>query len=73
MLGSSGAIKFVILVEDFDTGGTSSITVRKKYLLGFQYVGKLVWETNEADGKSITLFVLFIIWCFFHCRWMRAG
>ena len=73
MLGSSGAIKFVILVEDFDTSGTSSITVRKKYLLGFQYVGKLVWETNEADGKSITLFVLFIIWCFFHCRWMRVG
>ena len=73
MLGSSGAIKFVILVEDFGTGGTSSITVRKKYLLGFQYVGKLVWETNEADGKSITLFVLFIIWCFFHCRWMRVG
>ena len=73
MLGSSGAIKFVILVEDFDTGGKSSITVRKKYLLGFQYVGKLVCETNEADGGSITLFVLFIIWWFFHCRWMRVG
>ena len=29
----SGGIKFEILVEDFDTGGPGSVTVRNSYLL----------------------------------------
>ena len=37
VLGGSGGIKFVILVEDFDTDSPSSISVRKKYLFAFQF------------------------------------
>ena len=37
VMGSSGDLKFVILVEDFGTGGPSSITVRKEYLFVFQF------------------------------------
>ena len=37
VLGSSGGIKFVILVEDSDTRGPSSITVRKEHLFAFQF------------------------------------
>ena len=31
VLGNSGGKRFVILVEDFNNGGLSSITVRKEY------------------------------------------
>ena len=34
---AGGDIKYVILVEDSDTGGPSSITVRIEYLRAFQY------------------------------------
>ena len=37
VLGSNGGLKFGILVKDFDTGGPSSITVRKEYLFAFQF------------------------------------
>ena len=36
-VGNSGGIRFVILVEDFNTGGPSSITVRKEYLFALQF------------------------------------
>ena len=34
---SSGGLYFMILVEDCDTGGPSSMTVRMEYLFGFQF------------------------------------
>ena len=40
MLGSSGSLKFVILAKDLDTGGLSSITVRKETYCGKQPRGK---------------------------------
>ena len=36
VLQSLGPWTFVILVEDFDTGGPSSVTVRIEYLFAFQ-------------------------------------
>ena len=35
VLESSGGLKFMILVKDFDTGRPSLITVKKKYLFCF--------------------------------------
>ena len=43
---SIGGIKFVILVENFDTGGPSLITVRKEYLFAFQF---LCWEVSVGN------------------------
>ena len=37
VLGSSGGIKFVILVEDSETGDPRLITVRMKYLFALQF------------------------------------
>ena len=48
MLGSSGGLKFVILVEDFDTGDPSSIAVRKEYLFVFQF---WFWELNVGNNQ----------------------
>ena len=51
VLGSSGGLKFVILVKGFDSGGPSSVTVRttseglggrKHYLVVFFYLGVIV-------------------------------
>ena len=55
MLGTNGGIKFVILVEDSDTGGPSLITVRLKYLLCNSDVVNLVWESNEGEAESISV------------------
>ena len=37
MLRSIGGIKFVILFQDSDTGGSSSITIRMEYLFVLQF------------------------------------
>ena len=64
VLGSSGGLKFVILVEDFDTGDPSSIAVRKEYLFAFQFwfwefsVGNNQWEEDRGH-----YFVLFLFGC----------
>ena len=55
MLGTNGGIKFVILVEDSDTGGPSLIAVRLKYLLCNSDVVNLVWESNEGEAESISV------------------
>ena len=37
VLGNSGGIKFVLLVEDPDTGDSSSITAGVEYLFALQF------------------------------------
>ena len=37
VLRSSGSIKFVMLFQDSDTGGSSSITTRTEYLFALQF------------------------------------
>ena len=53
MLESSGGIRFVILVEDSDTGAPSLITVRMEYLLYNSEVVNLVCESNEGEAGTI--------------------
>ena len=73
LLGRSGDIKFVILVEDCDTSRSSSITVMKEtYLLFNSDFGNLEWETNEG-GERKHYFVIFLIWGPFDCRWVRVS
>ena len=71
MLGTSGGIKFVILVEDSDTGGPSLIIVRLEYLLCNSDVVNLVWESNK--GRQEALFLIFVIWGCFDRRCVRDG
>ena len=49
VLGTSGAIKFVILVEDSDTGGPSLITVR---LLFMKYSYKQLYIIRSSTLKK---------------------
>ena len=56
VLGTSGGIKFVILVEDSDTSGPSLITVRLEYLLCNSDVVNLMWESNEGEAGSTVNF-----------------
>ena len=56
VLGTSGGIKFVILVEDSDTSGPSLITVRLEYLLCNSDVVNLTWESNEGEAGSTVNF-----------------
>ena len=62
MLRISGGIKFRDPVEDSDTGGPSSITVRMEYLLAFQYTGTVnfVRKTDEGEVKS-TVSLIFVL------------
>ena len=53
MLGTSGGIKFEILVEDSNTAGPRLITVRLGYLLRNSDVVNLVWESNEWEAGII--------------------
>ena len=71
VLGSNGGLKFGILVKDFDTGGPSSITVRKEYLFAFQFwfmefmelsVGNNQWR-GEGQ-KALFCWGFFNWWCF---------
>ena len=67
VLGSNGVLKFGILVKDFDTGGPSSITVRKEYLFAFQFwfmefmelsVGNNQWR---GEGQKALFCWVFLI------------
>ena len=51
--GNQWGIKFVILVEESDTGGPSLITIRLEYLLYNSDVVNLVWESNKREAGSI--------------------
>ena len=49
----SGGIKFWDPVEDYDTGSPSSITVRREYLLAFQYwYCELCVENGWGGGRK---------------------
>ena len=53
---SSGDLNFVILIDDSDTGGPSSITVRTEYLFVFQFsYCELCVETDEGEAGTIIL------------------
>ena len=69
----SGDIKFWDPVEDSDTGGLSSITVRMKPLFAFQF---WYWELcveNQWGGGRKHCLVIFVIWLCFNRRGMRGG
>ena len=53
---AGGDIKYVILVEDSDTGGPSSITVRIEYLFAF------FWR--RRGGASRKSHFYFCSWCY---------
>ena len=53
VLGTSGDIKFEILVEDSNTAGPRLITVRLGYLVCNSDVVNLVWESNEWEAGII--------------------
>ena len=62
---SIGGIKFVILVENFDTGGPSLITVRKEYLFAVQF---LFWEVSVGNqwgmeaGSTVLFLYMVVLW-----------
>ena len=68
VLGTSGGTKFVILVEESDTGGPSLITVRLEYLLWNSDVVNLVWESNMREAGSIT-----VNFCYLGVLWSSVG
>ena len=57
--GGQQAIQFCDSIEDFDTGGPSSITFRMEYLLAFQY-----WYCEVYVEKQL----IFVFW-----RWNRRS
>ena len=73
-----GGIKFVILVEDSDTGGPSSITLRMEYLFALKFwccelsLGNQ-WRGRGGEGGQEALLLIFVIWRCFDRRWMRVG
>ena len=70
MLEGSWDIKFVILVENFNTDCPSSITVKKEFLSAFN--SDLAWATNggwggRGGGRQETLLCYFFVWGCFAC------
>ena len=72
VLEGSWDIKFVILVENFNTDCPSSITVKKEFLFAFN--SDLAWATNRGgggggwgEGRQETLFCYFFVWGCFAC------
>ena len=58
MLQGSGDIKFVSLVDDFDTGSPSSITVITEYFFAFQFWYSIQLQFNIfVQYKGITITV----------------
>ena len=68
VLGTSGVIKFVNLVEDSDTDSPSLITVRLEYLLCNSHVVNLVWESSEEEVASII-----VNFCYLGVLWSSVG
>ena len=69
---SAGANIFEILVEYYDNGGLSSITVRMEYLFPFQFwYYELIVKTNEGEADSIVL-LIFVLWRYFNRRWVSS-
>ena len=70
VLEGSWEIKFVILVENFNTDCPSSIAVKKEFLFAFN--SDLAWATN-GGGRQETLFCYFFVCGCFACWWVRVG
>ena len=66
---SSGDSNFVILIEDSDTGGQSSITFRIEYLLVFQFSYCELCVGNQC-GEAGNILLIFVLWGCFNCRWV---
>ena len=60
-------INFLILVEDCDTGGPSSMTVRMENLFGFQSS----YCELYVEVRNIILLIFVLLACF-NCRWVRV-
>ena len=56
-----GGIKFWDLVEDSNTGGPTTVTVRMEYLLFNSDIVNFVWKTDEGEAQSIIL-LIFGLW-----------
>ena len=70
---SMEGIKFWDPLEDSDTGGLSTVTVRwNTYLLFNSNILNFVWKTDEGEAESIVL-LIFVLWRCFNRRWMRGG
>ena len=67
----SGDSNFVIPIEDSDTGGRSSITVRIEYLLVFQVSYCELCVGNQC-GEAGNILLIFVLWGCFNCRWVRV-
>ena len=63
---------FEILVEDSDTGGPSSITVRMEYLFCFwnSDIVNFVCKIDEREEESIVL-LIFVLWQCLNRQWVR--
>ena len=59
LLGSSRVIKFVILLEDSDTGGPSSVIVRMEYLFALQFWCCEISVGNQWEGQAGSIIVNF--------------
>ena len=67
----SGGINFWDPVEDSDTGGLSSITVRMDtYVLFSNDIVNFAYETDEAESIVLSIFVL---WRCLNLWWMKDG
>ena len=50
-----GGIKCWDPVEDSNTGGPTTVTVRMEYLLFNSDIVNFVWKTDEGEAQSIIL------------------
>ena len=56
-----GGITFWDPVEDSNTGGPTTVTVRMEYLLFNSDIVNFVWKTDEGEAQSIIL-LIFGLW-----------
>ena len=68
-----GAWKFVILLENSDTGGPSLVVVSMEYLFSYQFWYGELWIENLWGGERKRYFVNFSLRRCFWCRWVRVG
>ena len=71
--GKGGGIKLWDLIEDFDTGCSSSVTIRMEYLFAFQFwYCELCMENRWRREAESTILLIFVFWQYFNCQWMRG-
>ena len=69
-----GALSFVILVEDCETGGGPSlVAVRIEYSFAYQFCYWELWMENLWGAERKNYFVNFFLRGCFQCWWLRVG